>query len=119
MSVALLCLSAVLAIAWLPVLFQFFRNWRSRNNPISLAICFVVAFAVYLCFQPFIGLFGQEADPKVTALAIQAANTAACVFFHISFGWARRKFGPDDRQVQRSRGRVTDYPATVESDRVS
>lgn len=127
MSVALLCLSALLALAWLPILLQFFKNWRGRNNPISLAICFVVAFAIYLCFQPFLAIFGSSADPAVTALSIQAANTVTCLFFHISFGWAKRKFGPEDRQTSSSpspsvlgkRGRVTDYPATVESDRIS
>lgn len=115
MSFALLSSSAILALAWLPILFQFFKNWRGRNNPISLAICFVVAFAIYLCFQPFLTLFGPQADPAVTALTVQAANTVTCLFFHVSFGWAKRKFGPEDRR----RGRVTDYPATVESDRAS
>lgn len=106
MNIVLLCLSALLALGWLPILFQFFRNWRQRNNPISLAICFAIAFTVYLCLVPFLG---NVSDPVVTGLAIQGANAVTCAFFHISFGWAKRRWTPDS-----SRGRVTDYPTSVE-----
>lgn len=107
MNVALLCLSGLLAMAWLPILLQFAKNWKGRSNPISLAICFIVAFAIYLCATPFLGM---PDDPELAAMAMQAANAATCVFFHVSFGWARRKWSPE---MGSGRARVTDYPTTV------
>lgn len=107
MNVALLCLSGLLALAWLPILLQFAKNWKGRNNPISLAICFIVAFEIYLCVTPF---FGVPKDPIWAAMAVQVANAATCTFFHISFSWARRKWSPD---MGASRGRVTDYPTSI------
>lgn len=115
MSVALLVLSFVLALAWLPILVKFFRNWRGRANPISLAICFIIAFAIYICIVPF---FGQDVDPLTSAIVIQAVNAVTCLFFHISFGWAKKRWTPEG-QVGRStrrQGRVSDYPATVSND---
>ncbi len=109
MATVLLCLSALLALGWLPILFQFYKNWRNRNNPISLAICFAIAFTVYLCLVPFLG---DGSDPIVTALSIQGANAATCAFFHISFGWAKRRWTPGDRI---GKGRITDYPISVQS----
>jgi len=109
MSVALMCLAVVLAIAWLPILIKFFRNWRNRANPISLAICFVVAFAMYTCLIPMVG----GSDPQVTALVVQIVNAVTCLFFHVSFGWAKKRWTPGERPARR--GRSTDYPDTVDS----
>lgn len=113
MSVALLVLSSVLALAWIPILVKFFRNWRGRANPISLAICFIIAFAIYICLVPF---FGIHSDPLVTVGVVQAVNAVTCLFFHISFGWAKKRWTPEG-QVEKRRGRSTDYPASVSSDR--
>lgn len=107
MNIVLLALSALLALGWLPILFKFFRNWRERNNPISLAICFAIAFTVYLCLIPFLG---NVSDPVVTGLAIQGANAATCAFFHISFGWAKRRWAPGS-----DRERASGYPTSIES----
>lgn len=110
MNIALLCLSAVLALAWLPILVKFFRNWRSRANPISLAICFIVAFACYICAIPFVGL---GPDPIVTAVVIQAVNAVTCLFFHVAFGWARKRWIIEDELALR-RARDTDYPENLD-----
>jgi predicted permease len=104
MIVALLCLSVLLFFGWIPILIQFFKNWRTRSNPISLAICFVVAFSIYLCLVPFLG---KAADPEVAALALQVANGVTCVFFHAANSWAKRKWSPVDID---GKGRVTDFP---------
>ena len=117
MNEALLVTSAILAVAWIPVLIRFFRNWRARANPISLAICFLVTFSIYLCFVP---LMGAGSDPMTMALVVEVVNAATCLFFYVSFGWARRRWSPGDpsghegagREPPR-RGRTTDYPDTV------
>lgn len=120
MSVALLCLSSILALAWLPILIKFFRNWRGRANPISLAICFIIAFAIYICIVPFF----ETQDPLVMALVVQIVNAVTCLFFHISFGWAKKRWTPDGQTTRSGtipatttkRGsRTTDYPASVEN----
>jgi O-antigen ligase len=87
MQTTLLILSTVLAMAWVPVLLRFFRNWRGRANPISLAICFLVAFAIYICYAPL-----TDTDPVTMAVVIEAVNLAVCVFFYVSFGWAEKRW---------------------------
>jgi membrane protein YdbS with pleckstrin-like domain len=105
MNLALLVTSAILAVAWIPVLVRFFRNWRTRANPISLAICFLVAFSIYLCFVPFLG--PSNNDPLLTALVIEGVNAVTCLFFYVSFGWARRKWNPKNEKLRRENG---DFP---------
>jgi hypothetical protein len=106
-NAVLWCLSALLVLGWLPIFLQFLKNWRGRGNPISLAICFVVAFAIYLGLVP---LLGAATDPESAALAIQVANAVTCGFFHAANGWSKRKWVPNE--TGSGRGRRTDYPAT-------
>lgn len=115
MGVALLALSALLALAWLPILLNFFRNWRGRSNPISLAIVFIVFFAIYISIVPFVG---AEQDPVVMMCVVQGVNAVTCLFFHISFRWARKRWSPKDKDAPpdeqpKRRVRGTDYPTNV------
>ncbi len=106
MNLALLGITVVLTIAWVPVLVRFFRNWRARSNPISLAIFFLVAGSVY---QSFVPLITGSVDPVGAALVVQAVNAVTCLFFHISFSWARKRW--TDRSTDRTNPETNGVPA--------
>ena len=110
MNIALLIGCSILVLAWIPILVKFFRNWRARANPISLAICFAVAYAIYICMVPF---FGEGQDPFVVDSVVVGVNAVTCLFFHASFGWAKKRWAPGENSYER-RGRSTDYPSNIE-----
>jgi cytochrome c biogenesis factor len=74
------------ALVWLPILLRFFRSWRERNNPISLAIFVLVLLAVYTPIYAAITISGW---PCATILAIDGL---LCVTFHVAFLVADRRF---------------------------
>jgi len=81
-----------LALAWLPVFLRFVRAWRARSNPISLAICALIFFAIYIPVY-IAGMF-PPSWPTATVLTIDALS---CALFYVTFRYADRKF-PDTRK---------------------
>lgn len=85
----LLLASAAVSLLWIPVLLFFFKNWRERKNPISLAICAVIFFAVYADVLVILFRFGAGDLPLYI---MQGAELLTIVFFYVSLRWARWKF---------------------------
>lgn len=81
----------VVAFAWLPVLLRFYRSWRARGNPISLAICVLVLAALY-------GPVYLTATLPVSwpVATVGAINTIALLTFYVTIYYAAQKF-PDTR----------------------
>ena len=81
----------VVALAWLPVLLRFYRSWRTRGNPISLAICVLVLAALY-------GPVYLTATLPVSwpVATVGAINFIACATFYVTIHYAAQKF-PDTR----------------------
>jgi hypothetical protein len=76
-----------LALAWLPVFVRFFRSWRARGNPISIAICVLILVTLY------IPVYLAGYTPPSWALAtVIALSTIACVTFYVTFYYANQKF---------------------------
>jgi O-antigen ligase len=84
----------IIALAWIPVLLRFFRSWRARGNPISLAICLLVIYAlyapVYLAFT---------LPPSWSIAALGATDFITCVTFYSAVYAAAKRF-PDTRSAQ-------------------
>lgn len=81
----------VVALAWIPVLLRFFRSWRARGNPISLAICVLVFYALYAPVY----LTGSLPSSWPIA-AVVATDLITCVTFYATIHYASKKF-PDTR----------------------
>lgn len=79
------------ALAWLPILIRFTRAWRTRNNPVSLAICALIAFALYMPL--YIAVTFPPRWPTATVLTL---GWLSCGMFYVAFRYADRKF-PSDR----------------------
>jgi peptidoglycan biosynthesis protein MviN/MurJ (putative lipid II flippase) len=94
MSTGATALAALVGLAWVPVLIKFFRAWRERKNPISLAICGVIALCIYLDIMGAHRFFGTSVGWIATAIIV--ANAVVCGFFYLSFQWSKKMF-PDAR----------------------
>jgi hypothetical protein len=87
-------LAAVQALAWVPILVKFLTAWKTRSNPVSLAICALVCLAIYLGVLPY---WRCTADSDTLWFAAIGVNLLVCGYFHLSFVWARERFKNDAR----------------------
>lgn len=85
-----------LALAWLPLLARFVRGWRSRRNPVSLAICATISALVYMNVTTALTAMGQSAWETVRLLTV-LVNAFVVVNFYLSFHWSSQRF-PDARK---------------------
>lgn len=92
-----LAASAAIALAWVPLLVRFYRAWRGRGNPISLAIALVVVMAAY---APTWLAGGPGAPWSWSGLAV--VDSLCCAFFYAALIWARQRF-PDARDGRKGR----------------
>mgnify|MGYP003385400708 CR=1 FL=1 len=81
------------ALAWLPILWKFLTTWKSRKNPISLAIA--ASVTVFIYGDAAIILL-WKAGLAWTLWATVVLNALACFHFYLAFFWARKRF-PDAR----------------------
>lgn len=92
-TVAHLVGAIIIALAWLPVLTRFFRSWRARGNPISLAICVLIGFAIYVpCYLAIVF------SPSWPIATVNAIDGITCATFYVAIRSASRKF-PDTRKA--------------------
>ena len=82
-----LVISLAVALAWVPVLLKFFRSWRERANPISLAICILISTAIYLPVYTAVAL--PLCWPVATIIVV---GGVACVSFYLALWAARKRF---------------------------
>ena len=81
--------TAFLAVAWIPVGIYFWRSWRRRGAPLSLAICGLVGFQVYLNGGTW--LFLQN-DQRWVGLMLALGDTLILSNFYLCFRWQRKRF---------------------------
>lgn len=89
MALAIAVIGVIVALGWLPVFRHFWKAWRSRNNPISLAICGLIGFMVYINLAVHIFI---KNDPAWTAVVVGAVNVAVLINFYACFRWAKKLF---------------------------
>jgi len=94
-DILLTAVTAALAIGWVPIFMKFREGWKHRRNPVSLAICGVIALMVYSNVLFLLYLSGQTTFDAL-AWAMRVFNAIALINFYISFKWARIKF--DDKR---------------------
>jgi hypothetical protein len=92
MGIVRLVVAAVVAVAWIPLLIRFFRSWRDRENPISLAICFLIIMASY---TPLWVAVGPENPWSWAGLLV--IDSLVCGSFYAALLMARRRFKDDRR----------------------
>jgi len=95
MTIALVVASIVLAVAWLPLAIRFLRGWRSRKNPVSLAICAALCLFAYSNVM-FALVMLDGASLRFLAIASHVFELVVIVNFYIAFRWSAKRF-PDAR----------------------
>jgi hypothetical protein len=81
------------ALAWVPILIKFFRSWRARSNPISLAICLLIGLAGYV--PVYVAVMFASASIWSIATVI-GTDGIICFGFHGAVMWSAKRF-PDTR----------------------
>ena len=92
-KIILAVLSIVLAIAWVPVAAYFWRAWRFRGSPLSLAICALVGYPIFTNANAIIFLFQEQ---EVSVRLLVGANFILLINFAICFKWQKERF-PEER----------------------
>lgn len=80
--------------AWTPIFLKFFRTWRARHNPVSLAICGIIALTIY-SNAISLGVSTFDSNPLWSTVAVIAFNCIACLNCYLAFRWSDRKFHSD------------------------
>ena len=100
MTYILAAISIALAIAWVPLALRFLRGWRSRKNPVSLAIC--AALCLFMYTNIMLGIVLVEGTSwQFFILATHAFHLIVIINFYVAFKWSERRF-PEQRHQSRS-----------------
>ena len=87
--------STLVVLMWIPLLLRFYRAWRDRASPISLAICMLILATIYAPIWVLI-------EPSRTRLwiGLTAVDTMAGAFFYVTLFWNQKRFSPhrEDRK---------------------
>ncbi len=86
----------VLALAWIPIILRFYRQWRNRKNPVSLAICLILFFIIYGDIGAFL-IYQGVLNSTVVRLAWEGVQLCICAYFHTAFWIADRRFRDERR----------------------
>lgn len=112
--------AAILSAAfWLPVMARFWQAWRSRRNPISLAILALVAFEALLHLTPFWLLPHEDGGMPMVLWIVgvnEAVGMAVCANFYLAFRLARRFH--DERDDDLAAQPPVDLPGVILPSRV-
>lgn len=97
MNTVLIFTSCMLAAAWLPLAARFNRGWKSRKNPVSLAIAAAALLFAYTNVLFAFALIGQ-ASWEFSAIATHAFDFVVVINFYVAFRWSDTKFTEARRQ---------------------
>jgi hypothetical protein len=117
MMLILMILSVVVALAWLPLLLRFFRGWRNRRNPVSLAICAALCLFTYTNVL-FLLVLLDSTSWRFFAWATHVFEVIVLVNFYVAFKWSSIKF-PDARHLHHSRAASPSLPPLNVTDATS
>ena len=97
MSLIHIVLATLAGIAWIPILFFFFRNFKERKNPLSLAIGTQVGLAMLYVGPLDYWLTTGSANKHWVFLIFDILSITVCIHFYLAIRWSRRKFNDTRR----------------------
>lgn len=96
MQVLLIIWTFLLAVLWIPLAAKFLHSWRTRRNPVSLAICATTLLFTYANCMYILALLG-ETTWRFYAIATRGFEFVVAVNFFIAFRWSDTKFAGNRR----------------------
>lgn len=97
MDTVLIATSCLLAVAWIPLAVRFNRGWRSRKNPVSLAICAATLLFTYTNVL-FAFALAHETTWNFFAVATHVIDFVVVVNFYVAFRWSDKRFAEARRE---------------------
>lgn len=91
MNTVLIAGALALSILWIPLSSKFLAAWRTRKNPVSLAIFAMMLMLTYANAMFAFALLG-EVSWRFYAVATRTFELIICVNFFIAFRWSDTKF---------------------------
>lgn len=91
MKLPLVIAAGVLTLAWLPLAVRFNRGWKTRKNPVSLAICAVVLLFAYSDIM-YVLAISDVTTWRFFAIATHVFEAIVVVNFYVAFHWSDKKF---------------------------
>jgi hypothetical protein len=91
-TIARIAFALLATVAWLPVLAFFFRNFKTRNNPVSLAIGTLVALSMLYVGPVDYWLTSGTANKEWVSLTFDILSVAVCIHFYLAIRWSRKRF---------------------------
>lgn len=83
-------ISLLLALAWHVVAIFFWRSWKHRRSPLSLAICALTGYPIFTNASSVIFL---HQDQLTTVILLVSANLLVLINFVVCFKWQKERFG--------------------------
>jgi hypothetical protein len=80
-----------LSVLWAPHLVGFYRSWRDRRNPISLAIMFMILLILYTNAFAVLHL-RWRVSASAAGWVYGACSAAVAIYFHLAKAWASKRF---------------------------
>ncbi len=97
MKLALIITSGVLTLAWLPLAVRFNRGWKTRRNPVSLAICAAILLFAYMNIM-FALAVSDVTTWRFFSIATHAFEAVVVINFYVAFRWSDKKFENQRRE---------------------
>lgn len=88
-EIILSVVSIVLAIAWHFVAVHFWKAWKLRKSPLSLAICALIGYPIFTNTSSMIFIYQ---DPRLSVGIMLLANAVLLINFWVCFRWQKERF---------------------------
>lgn len=109
MTTLLAIVSLAFAVGWVPLALRFSRGWKTRKNPVSLAICLATLLFAYTNVLFALVLMGQTTW-LYFAVATHTFDLIVLVNFYISFHWSDKRFANQRREYSVPPTNTTNTP---------
>ena len=83
-------------LLWMPILINFFRQWRARGNPVSLALAIAILLIMWWVVSG-VWLITGAADTALVVYSSAGASILAALGAHYAFHRSKGNF-PDQRK---------------------
>ena len=95
MNAVRIALALMATVAWIPVFLFFLKNFKSRNNPVSLAIGTLVGLCMLYVGPVDYWITSGTASKEWVSLTFDVLSLAVCAHFYLAFRWSKRRFHDD------------------------
>lgn len=98
MVVKLGILAVIQCLLWAPIAYKFFKTWKKRKNPLSLAICLNIFYIIYVGAVPY--WISSKTDIRLAIGTMLVFNLLVCSNFWLAIRNDKTKFNSKRKKRQ-------------------